>query len=231
MIDGEHSDTRTQERGTQSVPRFIVVLAAVGTLALVAAVVAVVFTYESPAADGEDSQTSVEATAQPAAPFTDDDGDGLPDEPPVVDEFETATDGPSDAELSAKADDADEAAEVDAAAKGAPLPTLSTMPESTLSLIALPDSFESARFEVTFSPYGWGAGGPEGCCLVITIQDVKKTSGDAADVTPIDGRNLSVWLDPADQEKLASGGEFDGTIEIRRQGNVGALFLTGVSGP
>ncbi len=163
MTEGEHTDDRTQKRGAQSVPRFIVVLGIVGVVALVAALVAVVVMQGT----GSTTQTSVDGAAEESSsgPGADDSGGtGAAEETTGVG---VGPGGPSAAELAAQSA-GDLGAPAELCGEGVELPVLDAPPPSTLGLVALPAGFEVAELDVTFSPYGWGQGGPEGCNLVIT---------------------------------------------------------------
>jgi hypothetical protein len=131
--------------------------------------------------------------------------------------------GPSAAELEAKS--SKEADELTPRAEGEVVPVLDSMPPATVSLMALPSGFEGATLRVTFSPYGWGQGGPEACNLFIDVEEAEPASGDTEGLEPLAGSDASVWVE-CDQELLQTGGRFTGTVEVRRQGNVGILYLT-----
>ena len=224
MTEGEHSGSRTQKRGAQSVPRFIVALAIVGVVALVAALVAVVV---MPGA-GSDPEATVNGASEEStgeAVAADTDGTGSTDETTGVG---VGPGGPSAAELAAQSA-GDLAVPTEPCGEGVELPVLDAPPPSTLGLLALPAAFEVAELEVTFSPYGWGQGGPEGCNLVIKVATAKPISGDTEDLEDISGMNVSAWTECAHGEILETGGQFAGTVEVRRQGNVGLLYLTGLS--
>jgi hypothetical protein len=194
-------------------------LGIVGVVALVAAVVAVALNWsDGSGVSMQDGGASSESTQEAIATYTED-GE-------VSVDTTSGPGGPSAAELAAGSDSA---TEVRLCAEGEPLPVLSAPPPSTLGLVALPAGFEAAELEIVFEPYGWGQGGPTGCNLVIKVESAQALSGDTEGLEGISGENASVWVDCERDEILATGGRFGGTVEVRRQGDVGTLFLTELS--
>lgn len=224
MTEGEHTDGRTQKRGAQSVPRFIVVLGIVGVVALVAALAAIAVMQGT----GSTTQTSADVASEESSsgPDADDSsGTGATEETTGVG---AGPAGPSAAELAAQSA-GDLGVPAEPCGEGVELPLLDTPPPSTLGLLALPAGFEVAELDVTFTPYGWGQGGPEGCNLVVSVATAKPASGDTEGLDDISGMNVSMWTECAHDEILKTGGQFAGTVEVRRQGNVGLLYLTEIS--
>ncbi|MDZ4063397.1 MAG: hypothetical protein U1E22_01905 [Coriobacteriia bacterium] len=114
------------------------------------------------------------------------------------------------------------------AKQGSELTTLTAPPPKTLGLLKLPEGFESAVFEMTFSPYGWGPGGPTSGHLVAKIEKSVGRSGQTDEFRDMTGVNASLWTSPMAAEVIEAGGTYVGTVEVRARGDVGALFLTDV---
>jgi hypothetical protein len=226
----DNADYTTDERGAQGVPRFILVFGVVGVVAMAAAFVAILMTLDPPpstqAAQAAGQADSIDGTG-PGARETDYSALAT-----VSPEQAEVLDGPTPAELAAQAQSsaaADRASDDGVASYAEPLPTLEALPASTLSLLAMPVGIESAAYEIAFSPYGWGPAGPEGRNLIIEVHGAQPVSEGAEELTDMEGANMAVWVEPGHIEILATGGTFAGTVEVRRQGDVGAIFLTEVT--
>ncbi|MDP2182865.1 MAG: hypothetical protein Q8K99_09915 [Actinomycetota bacterium] len=114
------------------------------------------------------------------------------------------------------------------AKEGSELATLTAPPPKTLGLLKLPEGFTSAVYEMTFSPYGWGPGGPTSGHLVAKIEKSVGRSGQTDEFRDMTGANASLWTSPMAAEVIEVGGTYVGTVEVRARGDVGALFLTDV---
>lgn len=114
------------------------------------------------------------------------------------------------------------------AKQGSVLATLTAPPPQTLGLLKLPEGFESAIYEMTFSPYGWGPGGSASGHLVVKIEKAVGRSGETDEFRDMTGVNASLWTAPGASETIKAGGTYIGTVEVRARGDVGALFLRDV---
>lgn len=114
------------------------------------------------------------------------------------------------------------------AKQGSELATLTAPPPKTLGLLKLPEDFESASYEMTFLPYGWGPGGSTSGHLVVKIEKSVGRSGQTDEFRDMNGANASLWTSPQAAAVIEVGGTYVGTVEVRARGDVGALFLTDV---
>jgi hypothetical protein len=61
------------------------------------------------------------------------------------------------------------------------------------------------------------------------VHGAQPVSEGAEGLTDMEGANMAVWVEPGHIGILATGGNFTGRVEVRRQGDVGAVFLTEVT--
>lgn len=114
------------------------------------------------------------------------------------------------------------------AEEGAELTTVTVPPPSTVAMLDIPEGFETARFNITFRPYG-PAMGPNGPSMVITIDEMDPLGGDTDEVKDLSGLNAVCSTPPSVIERVAEGGMYSGVLEVRANGDVGVLVLTQVS--
>ena len=221
MIE-EQQRSDNPERGTRRVPRSVIVgLVAASAVALGAAVylgIAYRTEAEEPVVVSEEA-----APAEEAAPFTPASGAVAPPE------AETDPDETPEALTPPAPDEAPEDAGAGAASSDEPLPTLHQVPSDAVSMIVLPDGFESAQFQIAFSPFGWGSGGQAGRNLIVAVGAMEPIEGDVDGVEDQSGKTLSVWLAEGEGAAVPSGGEYECVLEIRKQGDLGWLFVSGIS--
>lgn len=110
---------------------------------------------------------------------------------------------------------------------GSKVTTISAPPEGTVGMLVVPAEFTTARYSITFRPYGWGPGGAQGGRLVIRIDSSKPLDAAAkALAKEFAGRNAVVWVQGPVAKTVVLGGTYTGTMAIRKaQGDVGALYL------
>lgn len=112
---------------------------------------------------------------------------------------------------------------------GSRLTTLPAPPERTIGMIVVPDDFRVATYEVTLKPFGWGPGGQKGGRLVASIVTATPADdGAKALAKEFKGRNATLWCQGPVAEAIELGGTYAGIMEVRKQGDVGVLYLTEV---
>lgn len=115
---------------------------------------------------------------------------------------------------------------------GSKLTQLKSPPERTIGMIVIPDDFKSARFAVTFTPFGWGPSGAAGGRLIAKI-----TESEALDVgakalnRDFTDRNATLWCSKTIADKVKVGGTYSGVLEVRRSGDTGTLFIVDIKTP
>lgn len=117
------------------------------------------------------------------------------------------------------------------AMKGSRLATLSAPPEQTIGMIVVPKDLKAARFRMTFEPYGWGPSAASGARLIARVQTSEPVDDEAKSIDrDFAGRNLTLWIAPDKAEAIRIGGTYSGVVEVRRQGDVGVMYLVDVAG-
>ena len=111
------------------------------------------------------------------------------------------------------------------AAVGSRLATVTTPPPHTVGLLKIPEGVTSAKYSVTFKPYGWGPGGPQRGQLVVAVTKSSPSGGEAARLTDLTGKNVSLWATPAAASAIKVGGSYSGVVSVQVQGDTGRLTL------
>jgi hypothetical protein len=112
------------------------------------------------------------------------------------------------------------------AAPGSPLKSLSVPPPGSLSMVMIPEGVQSARYAVTFQPYGWASTGRAGGQLFVQVVSSKPSDAAAKKLSrDWTGSNLTVFCSPDVVNSVAAGGIYAGTLELQPRVNVGVLVL------
>lgn len=101
-------------------------------------------------------------------------------------------------------------------AEGAKLVTITVPPQQTLAFVDAGRATADSEYAVTFRVYGKGSGGAS---VVIAVDDSKPAAG-VAEAFDFRGRNVLARLSGRSAQVVVAGGQYTGTLVLRRQGEV-----------
>ncbi len=203
---------------------------AAGVALIVLVVAAVYLQRDGSSADGTGGDDSAATAEASGTPGVSDGTSGTIDGPGALDpanpNANPSSGGPASQNGETPPPTSSGPVEQKLAPEGSDLTTLTAPPPKTLGLLQLPEGFTAATFTYTFSPYGWGPGGEEGGRLIVKIDKAEAASGDASKFKDYSGFNASLWVAQPLVSKVKVGGTYTGTATVRKQGDVGVLWLT-----
>lgn len=110
---------------------------------------------------------------------------------------------------------------------GSKLATVPTAPPRTLGSLRLTEGVSKARLAVVFEIYGWAPNGPDGSRrLAVHVIDSKPAADAGSGLQDLSGENAVFSLASYEGSPLGEGGRYEGTLEVRANGEGrGVMYL------